>query len=283
MKMRYAILAVACAASGAVWADETPEAVSGTCSYALDTMGDTVAIKEAGDMPVSLWRSTGDTVTAVDSSESQSTVASTSWTPSSGGLWTLRRRTQLPLAEEVTATVRHSLTGTQGAGTAASPAKIVDAEELVDEGAGAGYVFSPEGTAGLLAAIDLPDGCGVESAGDGLWRLFTSYDGCLYRWGEAAYSLDALAIGPDRKLGIRDIMPVAYSGDNWIGDVAAASTVTFIAPDGTTTLVAKTGTGADAEFRLDKPGRWTIRLSVGGVTKGEASIVVTGGFTLIVR
>ena len=283
MRMRYAIIAAALAFGGALSADETPEAVSGTCSYALDTTGDAVAIKTNGDMPVSLWRSTGDTVTAVDASQSQSTVVSTSWTPSSGGLWTLRRKTQLPLAEEVTATVRHSLTGTQGAGTAASPAKIVDAEELVDEEAGAGYVFSLEGPAGLLAALDLPAGCGVESADDGLWRLFSSSDGCLYRWGVAAYPLDALAMGPDRKLGIRDIMPVAYSGDNWIGDVAAASTVTFISPDGTTTPVAKTGTGADAEFRLDKPGRWTIRLSVGGVTKGEASIAVTGGFTLIVR
>ena len=283
MRIRYLIL-VACAAGGAAWADEAPVcATTSPFSYVLDTVGSPYAIKAAGELPVSVWRKSGDAVVAVAPGGVESVVASGSWSPTAGGLWTLRRKTALAHDDEAAFTVRHSLFGTQGAGTPASPAKIVDNDELVDCSAGDGYVFALEGADGLMEKIVLPSGLGIEGAGGGLWRLFSSTDGCIYRCGEIAYPLNSLLPGPNRRLGIRELMPVAYSGDNWLGDVAAASTVTFISPDGATTSIDKTGTGAERSFKFDVPGCWTVRLTAGNEVRGEALIVVTSGFVMVIR
>ena len=66
---------------------------------------------------------------AVAPDGSCSQVFSTSWVPTAGGLWTLRRKYAQGLAEDTAlVTARHGLFGTQGADTAASPAKLVDAD-----------------------------------------------------------------------------------------------------------------------------------------------------------
>ena len=64
----------------------------------------------------------------------------------------------------------------------------------------------------------------------------------------ATFAADTVQDGPDRKLKKDEAPPVAYSGDNWHGDLSKAATVTFTPPEGSgidATTWNKTGTGAD--------------------------------------
>ena len=87
--------------------------------------------------------------------------------------------------------------------------------------------------------------------------------------------------GPDRMSKSTAVPPVAYSGDDWLGAASKVSTLTFVSPDGTETILDKTGTGAQS-FTFDKPGHWTVRLVAGGTTR-TADILNRDTFTVIIR
>ena len=82
--------------------------------------------------------------------------------------------------------------------------------------------------------------------------------------------------------------PVAYSGDDWAGDLSKAATVTFTPPEGsgleaTTWNKANPGTGA-AAFTFNAKGVWTVTLTFADNTTRTAQIdIQTAGFMLIVR
>ena len=82
-----------------------------------------------------------------------------------GGLWTATNSKQ----GSETFTMRYSYYGTQGAGTTADPAKLVDGDELVDLAdagtAGDGYVFMLIGRDTLLLAHF----CAPLCTGGGIW------------------------------------------------------------------------------------------------------------------
>ncbi len=289
MRTRY--LAIVAAASGFLaFADETPEATSAACTFTLDSMGSPRALKTAAEI-ASLRPATYqpvDTVTLVAPDGTVSTVVSgassagTAALPITavGGVWTARSSR----SGTATFTVRHSLDDTLGAGTAASPAILVDGDELVDYNAGNGYVFETDAWDGLLAALTLPSGFRLEEAGNGAWRIVSSPDGCEYAWsGASVYPVDSRLPGPDRVTKRRDALPVAYTGDNWVGDASKAATLTFVSPEGETTTLNLAGTGAQP-FTLNKSGDWTVRLAMADGSTRDATLTVIGeAFILTVR
>lgn len=93
--------------------------------------------------------------------------------------------------------------------------------------------------------------------------------------------MDSGQPGPDRKTRLADMLPVAYSGDNWLGDAAKAATVVFTSPSGTATTLNLTGTGTQS-FTFDAPGKWTVTLTMADGTTRMAVISVNGGLTIII-
>ena len=135
---------------------------------------------------------------------------------------------------------------------------------------------------------------------DGVWRLANSNGGSALMgvaWGtfdsqwreasaDASCRIHTEGEGPDRKLKKSETPPVAYSGDDWKGDLTKASTITFTPPEGSglePTTWNKTGKGAEA-FTFNAKGDWTVTLAFAdGTTKTAAITIESAGFMLIVR
>lgn len=102
----------------------------------------------------------------------------------------------------------------------------------------------------------------------------------------AGYGVDSLLKGPFRKVKDRVYPPTAYTGDDWVRDAAAASTVTFTPPSGSgiaATTLNLTGTGA-TQFTFNTAEHWKVTLSMADGTTREAQInIQRAGFVLIVR
>ena len=135
---------------------------------------------------------------------------------------------------------------------------------------------------------------------DGVWRLVNSNGGNALvgvawetfgsPWREASADascrMHTEGEGPDRKLKKREAPPVAYSGDDWKGDLTKASTITFTPPEGSglePTTWNKTGRGASA-FTFNKRGVWTVELKFANNTTCTAQIdIQAAGFVLVVK
>lgn len=270
----------------AAFADESPIDVSPDCVYSADTLGSPHNIKTAGDQSA-LWpvtRRAGETVTLVSPNgvrttliSADSAATSAALTLNAGGVWTVENSVQ----GTATFTVRHSLYGTQGAGTDSSPAKLVDGDELIDLGAGAGYVFRLEPVDGLLGELKIPSGFRLDMADGCKWRILTSMDGCLYVGTDTVYPADSKATGPDRATTKKTALPVAYSGDDWVREMSKTATLTITSPDGTETIVERTGTGAEP-FKFGKLGEWTVQLAMANGTTRTAIVTINpdAGFVL---
>ena len=170
---------------------------------------------------------------------------------------------------------------------------------------------SPSGVATAVVSspasdgtVDLPQGAGGPVNAGGVWHLANS-NGAHARIGIAwavfddggtlaetaagtGFIVDASQTGPDRKLKKSEVPPVAYSGDDWTGDLSKAATVTFTSPGGSATTWSKAGTGADT-FTFSERGTWKVELWYeGSDTSGDPDAtalidISTGGFMLIIR
>ena len=289
MRTRY--LAIVAAASGFLaFADETPEATSSACTFAFDPAGAPVALKTQADIaalrPATYQPVDTVTLVAPDGTEttlvSGTSAAGTAALPITavGGVWTARSSR----SGTATFTVRRSLDGTLGDGTAASPAHLVDGDEPVDYDAGDGYVFTADAWDGLLEALVLPSGFRLDELDGGAWRLVSSPDGCEYAWaGAASFPVDSRRLGPDRTTKKADALPIAYTGDNWIGDPSKAATLTIVPPGGETSTFALAGTGAQP-FTFGKPGDWSLTLAMADGTTRQAVVTILGEtFVLVVQ
>ena len=194
------------------------------------------------------------------------------WTPASAGVWTLRNSVE----GEALFTVRHGPYGTQGAGTAASPLLILDALELrdlVSDGAATdGSVFSLQGEL-EPGEIALPSGWSASVHG-GIWLLAASVGGLVSAWDGLDFPVDFKQTGPNRKTKRGEWMPVAYSGDSWCGDAAAASTLAVTPPGGAGSDLPLVGTGT-RDIPFATPGTWNLSLAMGNGTL-ESDILVVG-------
>ena len=139
-------------------------------------------------------------------------------------------------------------------------------------------------------------------ASDGIWTLENS-DGStarivipFSRLGDYAiplasgaasggYVIDSLLEGPYRRVMDKLFPPVAYTGDDWVGDAESAASVTFTPPSGSglaATTLDLTGTGA-VQFTFSKAGRWTVTLSMADGSTSTAIVSVNGGMTISIR
>ena len=272
-------------------AAEGKAATSAAAIYLADTRPSPRAVKTAAEQDEIIggtWKATrraDEAVTLVSPSGSRTTLMAANSAATSaalplnaGGVWTVENSAQ----GTAIFTVRRSLDGTLGDGTAASPAKLVDGDELRDYGADENYVFTLDGVDGLLSRLVLPAGCGLEEAGEGVWKIVASADGSQYSWAEIVYPADSAQEGPDRKTSKKDALPVAYSGDNWLGDAAKSATLTLTSPKGDVTALDLTGTGAQ-RFSFDKIGWWNVRLAMADGTVRDAAIFVRGGLSMSIR
>lgn len=145
------------------------------------------------------------------------------------------------------------------------------------------------GTTALAGAFDA----------DGVWRLANSNGGSALvgvAWGsfgsqwreesaDASCRMHTEGEGPDRKLKKAETPPVAYSGDDWQGDLSKAATLTFTPPDGgepQMPTLDPSGTGVKS-FTFDKPGDWTVTLTFADNTTRTAIITIVQGFVLIFK
>lgn len=256
---------------------------SAPAAYRADARPSPRAVKTAEERAAvaAHWpvtRRSGETVTLVAPDGSSGSLAGTALDFTAGGVWTVVNSVQ----GRAMFTVRHSAAGTVFDGTAESPGRVVDGDELVDLAPGDGYVFMLDGTDGLLAELTVPDGFRLEALPDGLWRLAASDDGCLVVGPSTVYPADSRRRGPVRLTARRAALPVAYSGDDWLGDVTKASSLTFVSPSGRETAFDLTGTGA-VRFTFDEDGAWRIRLAADGAAARETVVFIRCGFVLTVR
>lgn len=155
---------------------------------------------------------------------------------------------------------------------------------------GAAYAFSTD--AASEGSVTLPEKGGVWSlANDGIgsaavlvpWTVAQGDGISLAESGSSGvYALDTQEDGPNRKNYDRRFPPIAYSGDDWAGDLASASVLTVTPPPnrGTTTVFdALSGTGIQP-FAFDKSGRWTVSLAMDDGTTCTAIINLPGGLTI---
>lgn len=162
-------------------------------------------------------------------------------------------------------------------------------------------VASPAGTVSTL--IEDAPSAGTRTftpnAG-GLWRLSNSNGAIAYvgvGWsvfgdGTTQMSLPLAPVtihtagpGPDRKGRASDFPPVAYSGDDWIGDASKAVRLTFTPPANSglsPTVINRTGTGIQS-FTFDEAGSWTVLMEMADGTTRVATVFVKAGFVLRVR
>ena len=168
---------------------------------------------------------------------------------------------------------------------------------------------SPSGVATAVVSspasdgtVDLPQGAGGPVNAGGVWHLANS-NGAHARIGIAwavfddggtlaetsagtGFIADAAQTGPDRKLKKNEVPPVAYSGDNWAGDLSKAATITFTPPEGSgleATTWDRTGTGAET-FTFNEKGIWMVTLAFAGGTTHTAQIdIQAAGFVFVVR
>ena len=279
MKNVYRLFVLAVVATSATLPVEAIEAVCEATSeayeYRLDTYASPRAIKTQAELDA-LWKATysaGETVTVTSPSGVDSTPISAAsaagevaLTFNAGGLWTAVNSAQ----GTATFTVRHSIFGTLGDGTSASPAKIVDATEILDllnsETAGIGYVVTFAGASGLADEVILPGQYSFESAGEGLWSIAAATDVGTVASESGAYVIDTMQGGPDRTIWKKRGYAIAYSGDNWVGGASAASSVTVVPPRGATSTQNFTGTGA-TPFPFVGRGDTTVTMTAGSTTQ----------------
>lgn len=279
MKNVYRLFVLAVVATSATLPVEAIEAVCEATSeayeYRLDTLASPRAIKTQAELDA-LWDATysaGETVTVTSPSgvdsmpvSAASAAGEVALTFNAGGLWTAVNSAQ----GTATFTVRHSIFGTLGDGTSASPAKIVDTTEVLDllnaGTASVGYVVTFAGASGLADEVILPGQYSFESAGEGLWSIATATDVETVASESGTYLLDTMQGGPDRTIWKRRGYEIAYSGDNWVGGASAASSLRIEPPRGATSTQNFTGTGA-TPFPFAGKGDTTVTMTAGSTTQ----------------
>ena len=156
---------------------------------------------------------------------------------------------------------------------------------------------APDGTISTLAESSASAGAvAFTPTAGGLWRLENSNGDMVFvgvAWSVfddawpcvsgtcSPFRMHTVGEGPDRKAKSKTMPPIAYSGDDWIGDLSAAATLTFTSPDGTETVWNHIGTGAES-FRLS-PGKWMVRLEMADNTIRTAELSLTGIFMVNFR
>ena len=224
----------------------------------------------------------GATVTPVSSAAASGEY---SWSPASGGLWTLVNSVE----GTVEFRLHYSLFPLDGSGTEANPAKVMDGADfterfaLLDTGAKDGFSFVIDSDNPSLDDFARPSGYAILEGFGGVYRLVEAADGRISGsvWG--TFGIDTRKSGPNRLVRTsEEILPIAYTGDDWLRNASAASTVTIFAPDGSESFSTNLVGTAAFKQGLDGKGRWKVVLEY-DETQLVSFINCNSGFYLIVR
>ena len=262
-------------------------------TFQMDTTGPSYAVTTAAEL-TALWPLTyhaGDSIaeTAPSGAETPLVTEAASggtraWSPSSGGVWTLVNDAE----GEAVFRVWHSAFGLNGAGTAANPAKVVDAGDFdatlaLAGGARSGFTFELDGISSVNS-FSCPSGYAFAPQGGGVYQLIAVGPGLLCLSAATKYPMDTVKPGPDRKLKVKgDALPFAYSGDAWARtNATATSTLTFAPQSGAATTTNCVGTGA-ADYALPHGGTWFVTLVPANGETLVSRIDIVSGTIIIVR
>ena len=262
-----------------IFGDEILPVFSPAYSFSIDTTGEASVVKTLE--PIELKYNVAQTIdaTCVDHGilenilEKSQDLGVSPWTPSCGGKWVLSNSVE----GVAVFYVRHSLFPEKwGAGTEADPAEIIDNDEIVEmveSGTAAeGFVFSLGG-AGFIGSLMLPADAALEEISDGTYRIVSADSGFLFKSSSKPFAIDTFRSGPDRRWRFGEMMPLAYTGDNWIGAHDAASVIEIVSPSGTDSRIEFSGTGA-YEFCPQERGVWGVKLkNVFGEYMGNISVL----------
>lgn len=285
--MKSLLTAALCLSAAPLLADGGAVATSAPYFAQLDTQTEMRAVTAINGL-TGLTYGVGETITVSGPGGEATLVADTTaagtcdtWRPAAGGVYTFANSKQ----GEAEFSVRYSLFGTQGEGTSASPAVVMDDTEVSDlvslGTASSGWCFTIGGSA-TLAGLACPEGFIVVPRGDDVYRLDDAPVGGLATYSLAMSALiDTVAEGPDRKAkSYYNIPPFAYTGDGWEWNGAANSTLTFTSPDGISSAVPCTGTGV-LPYSLRKSGTWTVELDY-DTTHLVSTIHISQGTVIII-
>ena len=172
--------------------------------------------------------------------------------------------------------------------TATSPSGVATA--VVSSPASDGTVDLPQGTGGPINAggiWSLANSNGAQARIGIAWAVFDDGGTLAETSAGTGFIADAAQTGPDRKLKKNEVPPVAYSGDDWAGDLSKAATITFTPPADSgleaTVWDDLAGDGA-REFVFAQPGLWTVTLTFADSTTQTAVInVQSAGFIITVH
>lgn len=178
--------------------------------------------------------------------------------------------------------------------------KFVVAPFTYRKGESITYV-APDGTEGTLVESAQADGtCTFTPDKAGVWKFVNSRSGSVLlgvawdalgvKWSatsplSALFAMQTDTSGPDRKTGKEVLPKVAYSGDNWRGDVTKPAKLTFTPPAGSgleATTLELQGTGV-SRFDFNCLGLWGVSLEMVDGTVHTAEVFIRGGFTVYVR
>jgi hypothetical protein len=96
----------------------------------------------------------------------------------------------------------------------------------------------------------------------------------------AAFCVDSMQKGPNRRISLNASPAVAYSGMDWKPSLPRGGDLTIVSPSG----VTHESTGEVSEnFTFDKSGVWMVTLYPKQGSICEALISVIGGFHVVVR
>lgn len=254
----------------------------------LDTSGSPYAVFSASDGAMLTYRS-GESVSVISPDGSTSLLVDApdesglvTWIPQAGGVYILTNS----VYGDVTFTVRYSDFGTQGVGSIGDPVKIIDNAELsdlVDSGDVAdGMFFTFCGPVADIGGSDRPNGLSVQYADEGLYKILSDANGMCYSSRPVSSFMETIRPGPHRKINLRDMLAVAYSGDKWIGNPNAQSLLKIESPSGIVDEDNCEGTGV-IPFCPAEKGVWKITLSVGDYSLKSKVSVVPQQFAVIIR
>ena len=96
----------------------------------------------------------------------------------------------------------------------------------------------------------------------------------------ASVFIDTQKEGPNRTANAGETLPISFSGDGWLGNLAAESSLTLTPPSSASTVVNLTGTGAYSA-KLSEFGVWTVSLEADGGPTLVSHIRMTGAGLII--
>lgn len=207
---------------------------------------------------------------------------SQTWIPPSSGYWMLEN-SYYGAVRFFADTEDYGFTGY---GTKEDPLLVLEANDLSafhDGGTIAdGFVLKLSHMLGI-ESLDIIPNLAFVDLGDDCYRITVPESDELFRSRSVFFFKDTVKDGPNRKVPeMNKPMGISFSGDNWIGDSEAVSTLHITSPSGKITEETFSGTGL-FRFVFDEKGRWHVTLETETLALSGAINVGRTGTQILLR